>query len=115
MLVSGYLVVKPLINFDDNPALLIEVADTGIATLDKLSKLGRITAPLAGVKWTTNPTFLAEAHNLIEEAQRNYVAFGVFKDGTVKIWYESESGPTNLNEKLNVLSAKKAEARSATK
>lgn len=106
LFVCGIYVIHKANEFNDNQAILVEVSDMGIATLDDHRQ--KFSASLAGVRWTTNPTFLVEAHKLIEEAQRNYVAFSVLKDGTVKIWYATESEPANLNEKLDVLSAKAA-------
>ncbi len=90
-------------DFSDNPAWLIEVSDSGTVTL--LSYQGEITGRLSGVNWLTNRETMAKSAELIRLAQHDKVAFAKLKDGTLKIWYETESGPECLNEKLIALFA----------
>ncbi len=90
-----------MVDFSDNPALLVQVSEAGTVTLDTYQ--GRIVAPLAGVNWKTNSALLTEAQKLVREAQREKVAFRKSKSGESQIWYETESGPESLNEKLIVL------------
>jgi hypothetical protein len=106
VLLAGVFVLanrKTKIDFSDNPALLIQVSDSGTATLDTYH--GQISAPLANVIWKTNSAFLAGAQKLVREAQRDKVAFTKSNDGELQIWFETESGPESLNQKLNALLA----------
>jgi hypothetical protein len=89
------------VDFVDNPAWLVEVSAEGNATLHTYQ--GKITAPLAGVNWNTNPVVLAKVQELIDIAQRDKVAFAKTKAGKLRIWYPDESGPRCLNKEINAI------------
>ncbi|WNG29974.1 hypothetical protein F0U62_42685 [Cystobacter fuscus] len=89
------------IDFQDNPALLVEVSDDGIVSLD--SYQGPVTGRLSGVRWRNEPEYLSKARKLIDIARRDKVAFAVDRRGALLLWYPTEDGAESLNQQLQKL------------
>ncbi|WP_257450542.1 hypothetical protein [Archangium lipolyticum] len=89
------------IDFQDNPALLVEVSDDGIVLLD--SYQGPVTGRLSGVHWRNEPEYLSKARKLIDIARRDKVAFAVDRRGELLLWYPTEDGAESLNQQLQKL------------
>lgn len=105
MLLIGILLLKihwtGKVDFSDNPALLVQISETGTVTLDTYN--GRIVAPLEGVKWKSNSVLSPQVRELLQEAQREKVAFKKSKNGGLHIWFVTESGSESLNDRLSTL------------
>lgn len=86
------------VDFNDNPALLVEVSDTGIASLDTYQ--GPLIGPLGGVHWRRDPEYLQQARTFIDRARRDTVAFAKNRTGEIEIWYQTETGAESLNQQL---------------
>jgi hypothetical protein len=89
------------IDFHDNPALLLEVSDDGIVSLD--SYQGLVTGRMSGVHWKNEPEYLRRARPLIDLARRDKVAFAVDRKGELLIWYPTKDGAESLNQELQKL------------
>lgn len=89
------------VDFQDNPALLVEISDDGIVSLD--SYQGPVTGRLSGVQWRNEPEYLRKAREFIAVAMRDKVAFAVDRKGELLLWYPTEDGARSLNEQLRTL------------
>jgi len=89
------------IDFQDNPALLVEISDDGIVSLD--SYQGPVTGRLSGVHWKNDPEYLSKARRLVDVAMRDKVAFAVDRKGELMLWYPTEHGAESLNQQLRKL------------
>ena len=86
------------VDFDDNPALILDVSDSGIVSLDTYQ--GPVKGRLSGVRWRSDAEYLRRARTLIDFARRDKVAFALTRQGEIEIWYQTESGAESLNQQL---------------
>jgi hypothetical protein len=89
------------VDFYDNPAILMEVRESGLVVLD--TQQGTLAAPLAEVDGKMRSEAWAKAQEFIHEAQRDMVAWARLRNGKIRVWYGSEDGAVCLNEKLRAL------------
>ncbi|BCU78673.1 hypothetical protein [Luteolibacter sp. LG18] len=101
------------VDFNDDPAMLVEVSPTGLVRLDTYQ--GQIIAGLADVDWDADQIYSQGVQRLVRTAQRDKVAFSKSMDGRLKIWHETESGATSLNEELNLLFKEKRREKSGVR
>jgi hypothetical protein len=97
-----HMLTRP--DFNDNPAILRRF-EKGAVTLKTYN--GEIMGVLADVTWNDFLLNDPKVQEALSNAQRDRVAWVRHKNGHIKIWYETESGSTCLNEVLNEASERR--------